>query len=117
MDLLGHPYLMIIERGHVPLCADDYGKDADPEAEGGERDDLPPGQSCTCAALSKTPPKKLQLKGTVSRDGFGFWWHEWLQILRQRLRNTSNTAPTTLRAIQAANLSTFINEQLYSTCD
>jgi hypothetical protein len=72
MDLLGHPYLMIIERGHVPLCADDYGKDADPEAEGGERDDLPPGQSCTCAALSKTPPKKLQLKGTVSRDGFGF---------------------------------------------
>ncbi len=45
---------MIIERGHVPLCAYDYGEDADPEAEGGERDDLPPGQSCTLPALSKT---------------------------------------------------------------
>jgi len=47
-------YLMIIECGHVPLGADDYGEDADPEAEGGERDDLPPGQSCTWPALSQT---------------------------------------------------------------
>ncbi len=73
MNLLGDPYLMIIERGHVPLCADDYGEDADPEAEGGERDDLPPGQSCKVRRpLTDPPPKKPQLKGTVSRDGFGF---------------------------------------------
>jgi hypothetical protein len=39
------------------------------------------------------------------------------QILRQRLRKTTNTAPTTLSAIQAAGQSTFINEQLYFTCD
>ncbi len=45
---------MIIERGHVPLCADDNWEDADPEAEGGECDDLPPGQSCTWPALSQT---------------------------------------------------------------
>ncbi len=35
-----------------------------------------------------------------------------VQILRQR-----RTAPTTLSAIQAASKSTFINEQLYFTCD
>jgi hypothetical protein len=29
----------------------------------------------------------------------------------------ANTAPTTLSAIQAASQSTFINEQLYTTCD
>jgi hypothetical protein len=30
---------------------------------------------------------------------------------------TTNTAPTTISAIQAASQSIFINEQLYSTCD
>jgi hypothetical protein len=30
---------------------------------------------------------------------------------------TTNTAPTILSAIQAASQSTFINEQLYSSCD
>jgi hypothetical protein len=38
-----------------------------------------------------------------------------VQILRQRWGNTTNTAPTTLRAIQAASQSTFINEQIFST--
>jgi hypothetical protein len=40
-----------------------------------------------------------------------------VQILRQRRGTTTNTAPTTPSAIQAASQSTFINEQLYSTCD
>jgi hypothetical protein len=40
-----------------------------------------------------------------------------VQIVRQRRRKTNNTSPTTLRAIQAASNSTFINSQLYSTCD
>jgi hypothetical protein len=35
-----------------------------------------------------------------------------VQILRQRRRETTNTAPTTISAIQAASKSTFINEQL-----
>jgi len=39
------------------------------------------------------------------------------QILRQRRRKTTNTAQTTLSAIQAASQSTLINEQLYFTCD
>jgi len=42
---------VIVERGHIPLCADDYGEDADPEAEGGEGNDLPPRQSCTHPTL------------------------------------------------------------------
>jgi hypothetical protein len=36
-----------------------------------------------------------------------------VQILRQRRGTTTNTAPTTLGAIQAASQSTFINEQIY----
>ncbi len=40
-----------------------------------------------------------------------------VQILRQRRRKTTNTAPTTLNAGQAASQSTFISEQLNSTCD
>jgi hypothetical protein len=40
-----------------------------------------------------------------------------VQILRQHLRNNTNTAPTTLSAIQALSQSTFINEQIYSTCN
>ncbi len=42
-----------------------------------------------------------------------------VQILRQRRGKTTNTAPTTLSfsAIQAVRQSTFITEQLYSTCD
>jgi hypothetical protein len=43
-----------------------------------------------------------------------------VQISRQRRRKTTNTAPTTLGAIQAASQSifiSFINGQLYSTCD
>jgi hypothetical protein len=40
-----------------------------------------------------------------------------VQILRQHRRKTTNTAPTTNSAIQAASQSTFIKEQLYSTCD
>jgi hypothetical protein len=45
-----------------------------------------------------------------------FGW-QIVQILRQRRRKTTNTAPTTLSAIQAASQSTFISYQLYSTCD
>ncbi len=40
-----------------------------------------------------------------------------VQILRQRWRKTTNIAPTPLSTIQAASQSTFINTQLYSTCD
>jgi hypothetical protein len=40
-----------------------------------------------------------------------------VQILRQRRRKTTNSAPTTLSAIQAASQSTFVNTQLYATCD
>jgi hypothetical protein len=40
-----------------------------------------------------------------------------VQILRQCRRKTSNTARTALSAIQAASQSTFISEQLCSTCD
>ncbi len=40
-----------------------------------------------------------------------------VQILCQRRRKTTNTAPTTLSAMQAGCQSTFISEQLYSTCD
>jgi hypothetical protein len=40
-----------------------------------------------------------------------------VQILRQRQKKTTNTAPTTLYAGQAASQSTFISEQLNSTCD
>jgi hypothetical protein len=45
--------------------------------------------------------------------------HGWriVQILRQLRGTTTNTAPTTLSAIQAASQSTFINEQIYSPCD
>jgi hypothetical protein len=32
-------------------------------------------------------------------------------------RKTKNTAPATVSAIKAASQTTFINEQLYSTCD
>ncbi len=38
-----------------------------------------------------------------------------VEILRQRRRKTTNTAPTTLSAIQAASQYTFVNTQLYST--
>jgi hypothetical protein len=38
-----------------------------------------------------------------------------VQILRQRRRKTTNTAPTTLSAIQAASFFTFINAQLKYT--
>jgi hypothetical protein len=40
-----------------------------------------------------------------------------LQILRQRRRKTTNTAPAALSDIEASSQSTFINEQLYCTCD
>ncbi len=76
------------------------------------------------------------LKGIVSRDGFGFWWHarfvlgqnrgrgqflsalasHWLEDC-QRRRKTANTAPSSLSAIQSASQSTFVKTQLYSTCD
>jgi hypothetical protein len=42
------------------------------------------------------------------------WWI--VQILRQRREKRKNKLPTTLSAVQAASQSTFINEQLYSTC-
>jgi hypothetical protein len=38
-----------------------------------------------------------------------------VQILRQRQRNTTNTTPATLSAIQASSQSTFSNEQIYNT--
>ncbi len=41
----------------------------------------------------------------------------FVMFLCLRRRNTTNTAPTTLRAIQADRQSTFINTQLYSTCE
>jgi hypothetical protein len=44
-------------------------------------------------------------------------WLGIVQILRQRRRKMTLTAPTTLSAIQAASPATFINAQLYSTCD
>ncbi len=67
----------------------------------------------------------LVLTVSVSRDGFGIWEHTWsvlglnrgrgqflnlnkLQILRQRRRNTINTAPTTLSALQVASQSTIL---------
>jgi hypothetical protein len=40
-----------------------------------------------------------------------------VQILRQCRRKTTNAAPTTLSAIQAASQSNIINTQLHSTCD
>jgi hypothetical protein len=40
-----------------------------------------------------------------------------VQSLRQRRWKTTNTAPTTLIAIQAASQSTFPNEQLSTICD
>jgi hypothetical protein len=40
-----------------------------------------------------------------------------VQILGQRQRKTTKTAPTALTAIQAESQTTFINAQLYSTCD
>jgi hypothetical protein len=54
-----------------------------------------------------------------------FFWHRpvlpigWriVQILRQRRRITTNTAPTNLRVIQASSQSTSVNEQLYSSSD
>jgi hypothetical protein len=54
--------------------------------------------------------------------GFGTLFRNWpllhiVQSLRQRRWKTTNTAPTTLIAIQAASQSTFSNEQLSTTCD
>jgi hypothetical protein len=40
-----------------------------------------------------------------------------VQLLRQRRRITTNTAPIALGAIQASSQSTFINAQLYLTCE
>ncbi len=40
-----------------------------------------------------------------------------VQILHQLRRKMTNTAPTTLIAIQESGQSTFINEQLSSTCN
>jgi hypothetical protein len=40
-----------------------------------------------------------------------------VQMLRQRQRKTTNTAPTTLSAIQAASQFYFVKTQLYFTCD
>jgi hypothetical protein len=40
-----------------------------------------------------------------------------VQILRERQRKTTNTAPTTLSAIQAASQSLSIHNLQYSTCD
>jgi hypothetical protein len=40
-----------------------------------------------------------------------------VKILCQRRRKMTNTAPTIFRAIKAASQSTFINAQIYSTCD
>ncbi len=51
----------------------------------------------------------------IGQQGF-FWYRPLLpigwrivQILRQRRRRTTNTAPTTICAIQAAGQSTFVN--------
>ena len=38
---------MVIKCDHVPLGNDHNGEDADSEAEGGQADHLPPGQTCT----------------------------------------------------------------------
>jgi hypothetical protein len=40
-----------------------------------------------------------------------------VQIVRQCRKKITNTAPTTLGAIQSARQYTFINAKLYSTCD
>jgi hypothetical protein len=40
-----------------------------------------------------------------------------VQIVRHRRKKMTNTAPTTLSAIQAAGQSTFIYALFYSTCD
>jgi hypothetical protein len=57
------------------------------------------------------------------QQGLGHFFRYWslipiswriVQILHQRQRKTTNTAPTTPSAIQAASQSTFINTQLYS---
>jgi hypothetical protein len=40
-----------------------------------------------------------------------------VQIVRKSLRKTTNPAPTTLSALQAASQSTFVNTVLCSTCD
>jgi hypothetical protein len=40
-----------------------------------------------------------------------------VKIVRNCQRKTTNTAPTTVSAMQVANQSTFINAQLYSTYD
>jgi hypothetical protein len=46
----------------------------------------------------------LQLSALASH-----WWRI-VQILQQRQRKTTNTAPNTLSAVQASSQSTFINE-------
>jgi hypothetical protein len=55
-------------------------------------------------------------------DFFRYWpllpiGRRIVQVLRQRRRKTTNTAPITFSAMQAASQSIFINEQLYSTCN
>jgi hypothetical protein len=44
-------------------------------------------------------------------------WLEDCENFTPRRRITTNTAPTTLSAIQASSQTTFINEQLFITCD
>ncbi len=44
-------------------------------------------------------------------------WLKACAYLRHRRRETTNTAPITLSAVQAASQITFIDEQLYSTYD
>jgi hypothetical protein len=68
----------------------------------------------------------LPLIGLIGQQDFVYFFRYrpllpfgWriVQTLRQRRGKTTKTAPTTLSAIQVASQSTFINEQLYSTCD
>jgi hypothetical protein len=62
----------------------------------------------------------------IGQEGLGhFFRHrsllpiDWriVQIFRQRWMKMTNAAPINLSAIQAASQSTFVSEQLYSTCD
>jgi hypothetical protein len=45
--------------------------------------------SCQHSSPGSTPSHvgRSHLKGTVSRDGFGFWWHVWLVLGRNRGRD------------------------------
>jgi len=53
----------------------------------------------------------------IGQPGLGHFFRYRHLVLRQRRRKMTNTAPTNLNAIQVARQPTFINAQLYSTCD